>query len=92
MKKEFFEIDNQLAELELLVKRVFVMVRDLNNDYFSERIEGPQDCWKIMGHFYEYAGEKSGIAVYFASQAMELLDKLINYIEEADNQEEDKKP
>lgn len=81
MKKEFWEIDDQLSEIEILFKHVFVMLRDLN-DYFSERVESPHDCWKIMGYFYEYAGDKAEIAMYFASQAMELLDKLSNYINE----------
>lgn len=68
-------IDSKVLDLELLANKAKVIIDDVNQGYFCERIESPGDAWRVLTPYYENAGTKVDIA---SDIIFELVKSLIN--------------
>lgn len=81
MTRKDLRIDSQVNALALLVRKAKVIAEDLEQDYFGENIETPDEFWKIAGPYYESAGLKAGIVndfLYYMLNELEKLQSLVN--------------
>ncbi|MDR2022357.1 MAG: hypothetical protein LBQ71_03720 [Hungatella sp.] len=68
-------IDNKILDIEVLANKAKVMIDDVNQGYFGERIESESDLWKIRSPYYDSAGTKVDIA---NDIIFELMKNLLN--------------
>jgi hypothetical protein len=69
-------IDNKILDIEMLVNKARVIVDDVNQGYFGERIESKRDTWKILSPYYDTAGTKVNIAYDIIFELMKNLSTL----------------
>ena len=51
-------IDSKVLDLEVLVNKAKVIIDDVNQGYFCERIESPKDAWRVLTPYYEKCRDK----------------------------------
>lgn len=53
MKNIRIQVSDNISEMEVLAERIGVLCNDLDQGYFDQVVNGPEDSWKIGGYFYE---------------------------------------
>ena len=73
-------IDSKMTDIEILAKKAKVIIEDVDQGYFSERVESPKDAWKIMGPYYDHAGVKVSIVNDLIYELMKGLSSISNVL------------
>ncbi|MBE5980345.1 MAG: hypothetical protein E7249_14595 [Paenibacillaceae bacterium] len=80
-------IDSKVLDLEVLANKAKVIIDDVNQGYFCERIESPGDAWRVLTPYYENAGTKVNIASDIIFELVKSLTNLRSVLD-ADNGDE----
>lgn len=73
-------IDSKMMDIEILAKKAKVIIEDVDQGYFGEKVESPKDAWKIMGPYFDHAGVKVSIVNDIIFELMKELSKLSNVL------------
>ena len=84
MTRELY-IDSKISDIEILANKAKVMIEDLNQGYFGERVESGADAWKIMSPYYGHAGTKVNIANDIVFELMKGLSNLRSVLDSNDD-------
>lgn len=78
------DIDSALMEIEVLAERAKVMIEDVQQTYFGQKIKDIEEMWKIAPPYYTTAGIKTDIAndlVFDVIERLKTLRELTDKIE-----------
>ena len=84
-------IDSKMTDIEILAKKAKVIIEDLDQGYFGERVETAKDVWKITGLYYDHAGTKVSIVNDLIFELMRNLSNLSNVLAADDDVERELK-
>jgi len=75
MKNIRIQVSDNISEVEVLAERIGVLCNDLDQGYFDQVVNGPEDSWKIGGYFYEAGRIKMEMVVIMLRDMKEQLAK-----------------
>ena len=84
MSREIY-IDNKILEIEVLANKARVMIDDVNQGYFGEKVESEMDLWRIGLPYYGNAGTKVNIAYDIIYEIMKNLSNLRSVLDSGDD-------
>ena len=80
-------IDNKVLDIEVLANKAKVIIDDVNQGYFCEKIESLKDAWRVLPPYYDNAGTKVNIANDIIFELVKALSNLRSVLD-ADNEDD----
>lgn len=70
------KVQNRIEDISIFMERIDVMLCDISQEYFGQRLEGMKDAWKIMPPYYNTARVKTEITHNIFFELKDNLEQL----------------